>query len=122
MTNKMTNKVALNVAIEVLGADAQYAEVVEKLKKMLAQVEKKNSADRKPTKTQTENEGLKEAILASMEVGSKYTITDIMKNCSAVADLSNQRVSALVRQLKESGELVREEIKRKAYFSLALED
>lgn len=119
---KMTNAIALNTAIEVLSADAKYSEVVEKLQKMLVQTQKKNTGERKLTATQTENIALKEAILASFEVGKKYTITDIMKNCTEVSELSNQRVSALVRQLKEEGSLVREEIKRKAYFSLALED
>lgn len=118
MMNKMTNAMALEIAINAV----ENAEAKAKLEKMLAQTLKKNSADRKPTATQTENIALKEAILASMSVDVKYTITDIMKNCEAVAELSNQRVSALVRQLKEEGQLIREEIKRKAYFSLALED
>lgn len=117
MTNKMTNAMALEIAI----ASVENAEAKAKLEKMLEQTRKKNSAERKPTATQTENVGLKDAILAFMEVGKQYTVTDIMKGCTEVADLSNQRVSALVRQLKDSGQLVREEIKRKAYFSLALE-
>lgn len=117
MTNKMTNAMALEIAI----ASVENAEAKAKLEKMLEQTLKKNSAERKPTATQTENVGLKEAILAFMEVGKQYTITDIMKNCEAVAGLSNQKVSALVRQLKDSGQLKREEIKRKAYFSLAVE-
>lgn len=115
MTNKMTNKVALEIAIETVKATGNTA-VVEKLEKMLAQVEKKNSTEKKPTATQTENKGLKEQILDFMALGEKYTITDIMKNCEAVADLSNQRVSALVRQLKDCGLVVRTEEKRKAYF------
>ena len=40
-----------------------------------------------------------------------------MKGVVELADLSNQRVSALVRQLKEDGLVLREEEKRKAYFS-----
>ena len=44
-----------------------------------------------------------------------------MKGCAEIAGLSNQRVSALVRQLKDEGKVTREEIKRKAYFSLTLE-
>ena len=52
-----------------------------------------------------------------MEVGKKYTITDLMKEVVELADLSNQRVSALVRQLKEEGLVERTEEKRKAYFS-----
>jgi hypothetical protein len=95
-------------------------DVKEKLEKMLEQVQKKNSADRKPTATQKENVDLKVAILDGMEVGKQYTISDIMKSVPAVADLTNQRVSALVRQLKDEGLVVREEIKRKAYFSKAV--
>ena len=117
MTNKMTNKVALEIAI----ASVDNAEAKAKLEKMLEQTLKKNSAERKLTATQTENVGLKDAILAFMEVGKQYTVTDIMKGCAKVDGLSNQRVSALVRQLKDDGKITREEIKRKAYFSLALE-
>lgn len=113
---KMTNVKALDY---VLANCEVSAEVREKLEKMKAQFVKKNSADRKPTAAQTENAGLKVAIVEGMEVGAKYTITDLMKSIPELADLSNQRVSAIVRQLKDEGTLVREEIKRKAYFSLA---
>ena len=82
-------------------------------------LEKKNSSEKKPTAQQTANDILKKEILDSMEEGKKYTITDLMKSIPACADLSNQRVSALVRQLKDDGMLVRTEDKRKAYFHLA---
>ncbi len=80
---------------------------------------KKNSAEKKPTKVQVENEGIKSAIAEGMEVGKAYTITDLIKSIPAIAELSNQRVSALVRQLVEDKVVVRTEEKRKAYFSLA---
>lgn len=78
---------------------------------------KKNSAEKKPTAVQVANEGIKDAILEAMEEGKKYTITDLMKEVEACADLSNQRVSALVRQLVTDGSVERTEEKRKAYFS-----
>ena len=78
---------------------------------------KKNSAEKKPTAVQVANEGIKDAILEGMNEGVKYTITDLMKNIDACADLSNQRVSALVRQLVTEGSVERTEEKRKAYFS-----
>ena len=78
---------------------------------------KKNSAEKKPTAVQVANEGIKGAILEAMEEGKKYTITDLMKEVEACADLSNQRVSALVRQLVTDGSVERTEEKRKAYFS-----
>ena len=55
-----------------------------------------------------------------MEDGKGYTITDLLKSVPSIADLTNQRVSAIVRQMVESGDLQREEIKRKAYFSKAI--
>ena len=78
---------------------------------------KKNSAEKKPTAVQVANEGIKTDILEAMESGKKYTITDLMKSVDACADLSNQRVSALVRQLVTDGSVERTEEKRKAYFS-----
>lgn len=80
---------------------------------------KKNSAEKKPTAVQVANEGIKGEILEAMETGKKYTITDLMKCVPACADLSNQRVSALVRQLVTEGTVERTEEKRKAYFSKA---
>ena len=114
MTNKMTYAKALEIA---MNAVKENKEVYDKLDALKASIAKKNSAERKPTATQKANEGYKEAILAYMEVGKKYTITELMKGVVELADLSNQRVSALVRQLKEDGLVLREEEKRKAYFS-----
>ena len=114
MTNKMTYAKALEIA---MNAVKENKEVYDKLDALKASIAKKNSAERKPTATQKANEGYKEAILEFMEVGKKYTITDLMKEVVELADLSNQRVSALVRQLKEEGLVERTEEKRKAYFS-----
>lgn len=77
---------------------------------------KKNSAEKKPTAVQVANEGIKVAILEGMEVGKGYTITDLMKCIPECADLSNQRVSSLVRQLVNELTVKRVEEKRKAYF------
>ena len=77
---------------------------------------KKNSTEKKPTAVQVANEGIKADILDGMEIGKKYTITDLMKEIPACAELSNQRVSALVRQLVTDGAVERTEEKRKAYF------
>ena len=111
---KMTYAVALDVAIASVSDDA----VKDKLSALKAQLAKKSSGERKMTATQKENVGFKDAILNGLGDG-KYTITDIMKSVGAVSTLSNQRVSALVRQMVVDGLLVREEIKRKAYFSKA---
>ena len=80
---------------------------------------KKNSAEKKPTAVQVANDGIKTNILDGMVKGTLYTITDLIKTVPALADLTNQRVSALVRQLIADGKVERIEEKRKAYFRLA---
>lgn len=115
MTKKMTKREMFEQI------KANYALTEEEVKFIDHELEllaKKNSAEKKPTATQTANVGIKKAIADGMEMGKKYTITDLMKSIPAIADLSNQRVSALVRQMIEDGIVVRTEEKRKAYFSL----
>lgn len=121
MTNKkMTNAMALEVAIEVLKATdtEKYTEVVEKLDKMLVQVNKKSSANRKPTATQVENEELKGKILAHLATVEKQTVSEMMKTIPELADLTNQRVTSLVTALYKEGKVDRIVEKRKAYFTL----
>lgn len=77
---------------------------------------KKNSAEKKPTAQQVANEGLKSVILNVLtDNGGLMTITDIQKSCAELSELSNQRVSALVRQMV-GVTVERVEDKRKAYF------
>lgn len=90
------------------------------LKGEIALLDKKNASEKKPTKTQVENVGIKEAILDYMEVGVKYTVTEIIKGCAECHELTNQRVSALLRQMKDEGTILKTEDKRKSYFELAV--
>ena len=91
--------------------------VVEFLENEIHLLDNKNKVDRKPTAKQTANEEVKNAILAYLiSCGEGRTVSDIMKNVPECADFSNQRASALVRQLKDEGKLEREEVKRVAYF------
>ena len=112
---KMTNVKALAYVLENCELTT---EVKEKLEKMKIQFEKKNSAEKKPTATQIANEGIKNIILETLDEKS-MTITEMQKENSELAELSNQKISALLKQMTESGSVKREEIKRKAYFSKA---
>ena len=94
------------------------AELVAFIDHELELLDKKNKAPKAPTTKQVENEKLKDVILA--EIGEKkMTITEMTDTISALKDLSNQRVSAIVKQLVEDNSLVRTVDKRKAYFSKA---
>ena len=82
-------------------------------------LDRKNSADKKPTAQQVANDGIKSAIAEGMTPNRLYTVTELQKEIADCAELSNQRVSALLRQMVIDGVVVRTEDKRKAYFSLA---
>ena len=114
---KMTNVKALDY---VLSHCELTDEVKEKIAKIKASYEKKSTTgEKKPTATQVANEGIKTAIVEGMEANRNYTVTELQKEIPACAELSNQRVSALLRQLKEEGKIVRIEDKRKAFYSKA---
>ena len=109
---KITNVKALSYVLE--NAELP-AEIREKVEKMKAQFEKKNSAEKKPTANQVANDVLKEAILSEMESGRLYTISEMMKELPSCAEHSNQKLSAIVRQMLGVS-IERVEEKRKAYF------
>ena len=80
---------------------------------------KKNSRSGKPTKTQVENETIKAQIISVLErVGKPMTVTQLLAE-SELTGLSNQKVSALLTQLRKSGEVVRTIEKKVAFYSLA---
>lgn len=114
---KMTQVKALNY---VLNMEVELpTDVKDKLMSMVETISKKNSKDGKPTANQLANEKLKDEILDFMEIGKSYTITDLLKKCPAVSELSNQKINSLVRQLKNDELVIREEVKGTAYFKKA---
>lgn len=90
-------------------------ELVAFIKHEIELLDKKNSADKKPTANQIANQGIQAAILNGMAEGKMYTITDLIKSIPECAELTNQRVSALVRQLVPEY-IERIEDKKKTYF------
>ena len=119
MTNstKMTNSKALAYILDSCGSSLP-ADVLAKIEAMKLAIDKKSNAERKPTATQIANEGIKDAILAVLS-DTGITVTELQKSSDALAEYSNQRLSALLRQMVEAGKAVRCEIKGKAYFSKA---
>lgn len=81
-------------------------------------LENKKMVSRKLTQTQKDNEILKLDIVKFLQTsGKSFTITELQKNVSSIENLSNQRVSALLTQLVNSGTVSKTYEKRKAYFS-----
>ncbi len=80
---------------------------------------RKNGAERKPTATQVENQGLKFLILKHfLKSPEPKTCTNIQKAIPEFADFQNQKVTALVRQLYDANKLIRDEVKGKALYTI----
>ena len=84
---------------------------------LLAKKNTKANGEKKLTSLQEANEVLKTAILDGMTPDEKYTITSLIKEIPIISNLTNQKVSALVRQLVANKMLTRTEIKGVAYFT-----
>jgi hypothetical protein len=93
-------------------------DVVEKLTALKEQTEKRNSADRKPTKAQLANEGLKAKVLAVL-TAEPATVTELMGRDAELNALSNQKVAALVNALVRDGMALKVPDGRKSTFCLA---
>lgn len=77
----------------------------------------KKSVNRKPSKAQEENEQIKDKIIKTLSKQPNLTITDLIKVMKL--DMSNQKVSALMTQLKNEQKVVREMVGKKATFKIA---
>ena len=117
MANKITKREVIGMMMkeEVVKANPTY---VAYLENELALLDKK-AQNKKATKTQEQNVGIKATILKVLATIGSGTVTDIQNGNEELSALSNQKVSALVRQLVESGEVVRTTDKKKSIFSLA---
>ena len=125
-TKKMTKRMSFEALLQMAEVQANPA-MVAFINHEIELLDKKNSADKKPTAKQTANVGVKADILeiVKAEPDRLFTVSDILKALGN-ADFTNQKISALVRQMYDitgenpNGEqfaLVRTEDKRKAYFS-----
>lgn len=73
------------------------------------------------TKTQIENENIKGAIVNALtEIAKPVTITEMQELNTEMANYSNQKLSALLKQLVENDKKVVKTIdKKKSYFTIA---
>ena len=115
-TSKMTKRDYFNTLLTMSDVQANPA-VVAFIEHEIELLDKKNSAEKKPTAQQIANKVIADASVAGMERDKLYTVTDLIKTIPACADLTNQRVSAILRGMTDGIERVEE--RRKAYFRLA---
>ena len=114
---KMTKRDYFNQLLEIAEVKENKA-MVDFINHELELLEKKNASKSTTlTKEQKANVELKDQIIEEMVEGKCYTISDMQKELPCCAELTNQKISAMVRQLMAEGKVKRTEDKRKAYFS-----
>lgn len=116
-TTKVTKRMRFEalLAMESIKNDPDMVKFLEHEIELLS---KKSDGSSSPTKLQKENADLKDSILEAMEPNVLYTITDMIKSFDFLAEMTNQKVSALVRQLVNENLVERIEDKKKTYFKL----
>ena len=122
MANKKT---VVEMFEEIKALPGLTKEQVEFLEKRIEITKKKNASgsgeNAKPTKTQLENEGIKDTIV-SVLTATPITITDLIKSSADLAGYTNQKVSALLTQLLKERRVVRTEVKGKAHYALPTDE
>ena len=78
----------------------------------------KKSSSKKQTATQVANDGLKATILTVLTDEGK-TASEVLTSSTEFSGLSNQKISALLKQLVEEGKVVKETDSKKSVFRLA---
>lgn len=122
---KLTKKVALSYAVATLTdapmtCDFSKEEIIAKLNEMIENLDKKGTGEKALTDNQKANVGYKVDILNCLADGKERTATEILTETPAFIGtaMTNQRVSALLRQLILENKVKKEIRKGKAYFSV----
>lgn len=123
MTNKkMTKRDYFN---GLLGVIENHKDNIENYEEFKAFIEReiellnKKRSNSKPTKTQIENEKIKEKILIALEkIDEPVTITELAK-MDGLTEYSNQKLSVLSHQLVDEHKVVNTKVKKVSYFKIA---
>ena len=116
MANKLTKREVINMMLaeESISANEIFKAYLEHELELLDN----KANNKKATKNQEENEVYKATILETLSKIERGTVTEIMKADDTLSELSNQRVSALLKQLKDAVKVDKVTENRKTIFFL----
>jgi hypothetical protein len=117
MANKKTQKDFFNEIIEVLN-EVGRDDLVEFCEDRIEKLSRKSS-NKKPTKTQIENEGIKDTVLEVLADLDNAVTTSALATDPRIS-VSTQKLSPILKALVAEGRVIREEEKGRAMFSLPL--
>ena len=114
---KMTKREMFEMIKGVCANDTKIVEFCEHEIELLNRKSSKSTQ----TKTQIENENIKGAIVNALtEIAKPVTITEMQELNTEMANYSNQKLSALLKQLVENDKKVVKTVdKKKSYFTVA---
>ena len=117
MEKKITKRDNFNEIIKI-ATEMGRPDLVEFATHEIALLDKKKASDTK-SKNQVEIEGIKNTIIQTLGTLDKLSsIPEIQSANEEVGKWSNQKISSLLTQLVNSEILVKEYVKKKAYFKL----
>ena len=138
MTNtKMTQVSALELAVKVITnvmngvdtdlASSELSEAVVKLSGMAEKLAEKRSTPSKADKEKSaEHKAIADEIILVLSteenVTTGMTVSEMQKASDKLAEYSNQKISAILRKMVESGMVVKTVDKKKSYFSVATDE
>lgn len=111
---KMTKREMFEQIRTHLTDEAEIAFIDHELELLAKKNERKST---KPTAKQVANAQLIEEIYEKMETGKSYRISEIQALSDELAEASSQKVSALVKRMKDNLLVIREVVKGTAYFT-----
>ena len=121
MEKKMTKKEMFAMIMEVEGVK-ENEEMVNFLKHEVELLDNRNSKSGKSAKKVAEIEATENLIYNALKaIGKPVTATELLANSEEVKEniITNQKLSAYLKKLIESGRVVRTMDKKKALFSIA---
>ena len=120
MANKKTTKREYYELIKSKLADnAEIVAFCDHEIELLDNRKKTTDGEKKLTPKQKENLVLVATILDNMELDTIYSISDMQRKIEVCKELTNQKISSLIRQAMSDGTIERVEVKGKAFFKLA---
>ena len=120
MANKKTTKREYYELIKSKLADnAEIVAFCDHEIELLDNRKKTTDGEKKLTPKQKENLVLVEKILDNMEIDTIYSISDMQRKFEVCKELTNQKISSLIRQAMSDGTIERVEVKGRAFFKLA---
>lgn len=116
MANKKTKKEFYGELRELVKDNAELVAFIDHEVELLNKKRTSNGQ----TATQKANVEVKEKIVnALVEIGRNVTISELQAENEEMAQFSNQKLSALLKQLVDNGEVTKVVDKKKSYFGIA---